>query len=53
VIAKRDSGQNTARFQPSTDIVGIRRLLVQVALSHASHEVFSSAKTKTVTKEKL
>jgi hypothetical protein len=48
VIAKETAGKNTARFQPSTDIAGIRRLLGQAALSHASHRrVFSSfARTK-------
>jgi hypothetical protein len=43
---KRDSGQNIARFRPSNDIAGIRRLLVQAALSHTNREFFSSAKTK-------
>jgi len=39
VIAKRDSGQNPARFRPSTDIAGIRRLLGQAALSPARGQV--------------
>jgi hypothetical protein len=40
VIAKRDSGQNSARFQPSTDRAGIRRLLGQAALSPANQGAF-------------
>jgi hypothetical protein len=40
VIAKRDSGQNSARFQPSTDSAGIRRLLGQAALSPANQGAF-------------
>jgi hypothetical protein len=47
VIAKRDSGQNIARFQPSNDIAGIRHLLVQAALSPAKDgRVFLRLKTK-------
>jgi hypothetical protein len=40
VIAKETAGKKLARFQPSTDVAGIRRLLGPVALSPASHGVF-------------
>jgi hypothetical protein len=50
VIAKRNSGQNTARFRPSNDIAGIRRLLGQTALFPANDgHVLSSAKNQTAT----
>jgi len=50
---KRSSGQNIARFRPSNDIAGIRRLRVRAALAHASRGFFSSTKTKTQPKKKL
>jgi hypothetical protein len=50
VIVKRDSGQNTARFRPSNDIAGIRRLLGQAALFPANDGyALSSAKNQTAT----
>jgi hypothetical protein len=42
VIAKETAGKNIARFRPSTDIAGIRRLPGQAALSSRKHGRFSS-----------
>jgi len=40
VIAQEAAGKNIARFRPSTDIAGFRRLLGQAARSHASRGFF-------------
>jgi hypothetical protein len=51
VFVKETAGKNIARFRPSNDIAGIRRLLVPATLCPANRTVFSSAKTKTQPKK--
>jgi hypothetical protein len=48
VYREKNSGQNIAQFQRQTEMVGIRCLLGQVALSRATRLFSSSGKTKIV-----
>jgi hypothetical protein len=46
VTANQTAGKTPPDSVRQTDIAGIRRLLGQAALSHASADVFSTEKTK-------